>query len=159
MLQWIKTIFGQRSQAPTVTPPRRAIALICYCQYDYFSQVLESVLGQIIFGKPFSDYYDLYIFQDGLQERHQSIHQADHMKVTQLARASVDEQHFFLQERNLGIAKHFDFVEHYLYEAMDYPFVVFCEHDMVLGNRYLEELTKLATLCEGDSRIGMISMH
>ena len=42
---------------------------------------------------------------------------------------------------------------------MDYPFVVFCEDDMVLGNRYLEELTKLAMLCEGDSRIGMISMH
>ena len=159
MLQWIKTIFGQGSQAPTVTPPRRAIALICYCQYDYFSQVLESILQQTIFGKPFSHYYDLYIFQDGLQERHQSIHQADHSKVTQLARASVDEQHFFLQERNLGIAKHFDFAEHYLYEAMDYPCVVFCEHDMVLGNRYMEELTKLAMLCEGDDRIGMISMH
>jgi hypothetical protein len=108
VLQWIKTIFGQQSQATVVTQPRRAIALICYCQHDYFSQVLESILGQTIFGKPFSYYYDLYIFQDGLQERHQSTHQADHMKVTQLARASVDEQHFFLQERNLGIAKHFD---------------------------------------------------
>ena len=159
MLDWIKTIFGQSSTDRQLKKTRRALALVCYYQYAYFSVVLESILQQTINGKPFSEYYDLYIFQDGLQDRHLTANQSDHASVTQLARVSVDDKHFFLQQSNLGIAKHFDFIERYLFESQNYPFVVFCEHDMVLGERYLEELTKLADLCVGDSRIGMISMH
>lgn len=159
MLNWIKEKFVKKKTGQGPKRTRRALAVICYCHFEYFSQVLESILQQKILGKHFSEYYDLYIFQDGLQDRHIVANRADHSKVTQLARASVDANHFFLQESNLGIAKHFDFIENYLYESQDYPFVIFCEHDMVLGEHYLEELTKCADLHEGDSRIGMLSMH
>jgi hypothetical protein len=159
MLNWIKARFGQTTSRNERQHKKRALALICYCQYEYFSDVLNSVLQQKINGENFSAYYDLYIFQDGLQDRHLTTNQLDHSKVTQLARATVDPSHFFLQESNLGIAKHFDFIESYLYESKGYSFVVFCEHDMVLGEHYLDGLNQLADLHDGDPRIGMISMH
>ena len=159
MLNWFKQKLGLPSNATNNTQPKWAIALICYKNLEYFSQVLESIQKQTINGKPFSHYYDLYIFQDGLQERHLVTSQKPHNDVRNLALTAVDQDHFLSQDHNLGIAWHFDFAEKFLFETKQYPFVVFCEHDMILGPRYLEELTKLAILSENDDRIGMISMH
>lgn len=142
-----------------VPPMKKAIALICYNNADYFSRVLQSILDQKVHEKPFTDLYDLYIFQDGLQDRHLSTSQDEHVKVTELAIQTVGKDHFFLQPQNLGIARHYDFAERFLFEQNDYEFAVFCEHDMILGQGYLHELNKLADKFRGDERIGMMSMH
>jgi hypothetical protein len=140
-------------------PMKKAIALICYNNADYFSKVLRSILDQKIHGKSFTDLYDLYIFQDGLQDRHLTTSSDEHAKVTELAIQTVGKDHFFLQPQNLGIALHYDFAECFLFEKNDYEFAVFCEHDMILGQGYLHELNKLADKFRGDERIGMMSMH
>jgi hypothetical protein len=140
-------------------PMKKGLALICYNNVDYFSRVLRSILDQKINGKPFSELYDLYIFQDGLQDRHLTTSSDEHAKVTELAIRTVGKDHFFLQPQNLGIALHYDFAERFLYEKNDYEFAVFCEHDMILGRGYLHELNKLADKFRGDERIGMMSMH
>ncbi len=138
---------------------KKAVALICYNNFDYFSRVLQSILDQKINDKPFSELYDLYIFQDGLQDRHLSTSKEEHAKVTDLANQTVGPDHFFLQTQNLGIALHYDFAERFLFEKNDYDYAVFCEHDMILGEKYLHELNKLADKFKDDERIGMISMH
>jgi len=148
----------QAGESP-LPPMKKALALICYNNIDYFSRVLQSILDQKINSKPFSELYDLYIFQDGLQDRHLSTSKDEHAKVTELAIQAVDQDHFFLQPQNLGIALHYDFSERCLFEKNDYEFAVFCEHDMILGQGYLHELNKLADKFRNDERIGMMSMH
>jgi hypothetical protein len=137
---------------------KKAIAVIAYNKYEYFKAVLNSILSQKVRGQPLFDYYDLYIFQDGLQDRHAQT-AADHAAVKNLAVQSVGEERVFQQSKNLGIAKHFYFVESFLFEAKGYEFALFCEHDMILGEKYLHQITVMAEKFRHDQRIAMISAH
>jgi hypothetical protein len=68
ILQVIKKIWDGLKEPPSgeKSQSKPAIALITYCRVEYFEKVLHSIQEQQIKGKPFSDFFDLYVFQDGL---------------------------------------------------------------------------------------------
>ena len=139
-------------------PFKKAVAILAYNNFEYFVKVFDSVLAQTINGDFINQHYDIYIFQDGLQERH--LHSlSDYEKIAQYAITKLGKESFFRQPKNLGTALQFDFIESSLFINHGYEFVVLLEHDFVLGQQYLEILTKLAERFRYDDRISAISGH
>ena len=95
-------------------PYKRAIALITCYRKDYFEKVLQSIDQQRIAGISIFDLYDFYIFQDGLSGL-DDVNKEEHIAISEIVRNHQHIKQFFLQEKNLGIAKHFAFVEDYLF--------------------------------------------
>ena len=139
-------------------PYKRAIALISYDRKDYFEKVLDSISSQSICGTPIFDQYDFYVFQDGLSDPNNP-NKNEHTAITELATKNPYVKEFFLQDQNLGITKHFAFAEDYLFNQLEYDFVVFCEDDMVLGDAYMASLHAMAEKFIDDERIAMVSAH
>jgi hypothetical protein len=137
---------------------KRAIALICYDRKDYFERVLDSISRQSIGGASIFDQYDFYIFQDGVSD-FADANQEGHSAISGIARNHQNIKQFFLQEKNLGVAKHFAFVEECLFNDLQYDFVVFCEEDMVLGDAYMASLHAMAEQFIDDERIAMVSAY
>jgi hypothetical protein len=140
--------------SPVIKP---AIALITYCRADYFEQVFNSIQAQQINGRPYSDFFDLFVFQDGLLTSATPEQGQGHQAIADLCKSQLDEEHFIPQPRNLGVALHFDFVERALFEKQDRPWVAFCEDDLVLAPGYLETLSCMAHSFKDDLRVAMFS--
>jgi len=139
-------------------PYKRAIALITYDRKDYFEKVLQSISSQSIYGASIFNQYDFYIFQDGISD-FADVNQEGHSAISWIARNHQNIKQFFLQEKNLGVAKHFAFVEECLFNDLQYDFVVFCEEDMVLGDAYMASLHTMAEQFIDDERIAMVSAY
>lgn len=139
-------------------PSKRAIALITYDRKDYFEKVLQSICSQSICGASIFDQYDFYIFQDGLSDLNNP-NKSEYVAIAELATKSPNVKQFFSQENNLGVARHFAYVEDYLFNCLQYDFVVFCEDDMVLGDAYMATLHAMAEKFSDDERVAMISAH
>jgi hypothetical protein len=139
-------------------PYKRALALISYDRKEYFEKVLDSINRQSIGGTSVFDQYDFYIFQDGLSD-FDDVNQEEHSAISLMAINHQKIKQFFLQEKNLGVAKHFAFVEDYLFNDLEYDFVVFCEEDMVLGDAYMASLHAMAERFIDDERIAMVSAY
>ncbi len=138
---------------------RRAIAVLPYDNFEYFSQTLTGIYQQTIAGEPIQKYYDVYVFQDALQARHESKSRAAYDKIQELALNTVGSQFYHQQESNKGTAFQFDFSEKYLFQEKQYDFVIPLEHDFVMGKNYLDVLTKLADQFRDDNRVATISAH
>ena len=139
-------------------PSKRAIALITYDRKDYFEKVLQSICSQSICGASIFDQYDFYIFQDGLSDLNNP-NKSEYVAIAELATKSPNVKQFFSQENNLGVARHFAYVEDYLFNRLQYDFVVFCEDDMVLGDAYMATLHAMAEKFNDDERVAMISAY
>jgi len=100
--------------AQAAQPAKKAIAILPYNNLNYFKQVFESVLSQTIDGKPYSEIYDLYVFQDGLQNRHQNT-LADYEAIKDLVLAHLPESQFQRQPQNIGTALQFAYVEQQMF--------------------------------------------
>jgi hypothetical protein len=144
------------------TPAKKAIAILPYNNLNYFEQVFESVLSQTIDGKSFTELYDLYVFQDGLQARHQNSI-ADYDAIQTLCLNKLPEGHFQRQPKNMGIALQFAYVEQQIFEVLNngngYDFGILLEHDFVLAPGYLQTMESLYQRFEKDERIAAISVH
>jgi hypothetical protein len=140
---------------------KKALALIAYDRADYLSKVLASLYQQSIASSSLFDIYDIFLFQDGLKESHKKNPEfiAEHARVTELIGQAKFVKQTYLQAENLGVARHFDFVERTLFADQSYDFVVFCEDDMILGPAYMNTLDQMANLFAKDSRVGMVSAH
>lgn len=159
MIDSLKKLFYRFSSSPVQSKvlKKPAIALITYSRSEYFQKVFSSITSQQINNKPFSDYFDLYVFQDGLLASEPADQVQGHANIAEISKAALDEDHFITQTNNLGVALHFDIVERYLFEKQDHPWVAFCEDDLVLAPRYLESLTCLANSFKDDDRVAMFS--
>ena len=142
---------------PAKVKKKPAIALITYCRGDYFEKVLNSILAQQINNRPFSDFFDLYIFQDGLVENAPQADTQGHRVIAQLCLQKLDSNHVITQTKNLGVALHFDLVERFLFEEQDLPWAAFCEDDLVLAPGYLATLSNMAQCFKDDERVAMFS--
>jgi len=138
---------------------KKAIAILAYNNAEYFCQVLDAVLEQTIDGQPIDQHYDIFIYQDGLQQRHAQASLVHYERIAQYAEQKLGHQHFFRQASNIGIGLQFAFVEQDLFINRQYDFVTFLEHDYVVGPQYFEVLTKLAMLFEADERIAAVSAN
>lgn len=140
---------------------RKALALIAYDRPDYAKQVLASIYQQRIASASLFDLYDVYLFQDGLKDHDQQnpVVMAEHARVWDLCEQAQSVKKVYRQQNNLGVARHFDFVEKTLFVDEDYDFVVFCEDDMILSPAYMNTIDQMANLFENDPRIAMVSAH
>lgn len=143
----------------SVIPLKRAIAVLPYANLEYFSKTLAGIYKQSIAGKPIQHYYDVYIFQDALQARHENASRASYDKLKELALNTVGSQFYHQQTSNQGTAFQFDFAEKYLFQEKQYDFVIPLEHDFVMATNYLDVLTKLADHFREDERVASISVH
>jgi hypothetical protein len=145
-----------------VTPAKKAIAILPYNNLNYFKQVFESVFSQTIDGKSFTELYDLYVFQDGLQARHQNT-VTDYDAIQTLCLNKLPEGHFKRQPNNIGIALQFAYVEQQIFEVLNngkgYDFCILLEHDFVLAPGYLQTMESLHQRFAQDERIAAISVH
>jgi tetratricopeptide (TPR) repeat protein len=138
---------------------KKAIAIITYARAHYFSLVLPSILAQRIGGKPVSEVYDIYIFQDGLWAEETSDNRSGHAIIDAMLETRPDKDRVFQQDANLGVALHFDFIEKLLFAAGGYDFVAFCEDDLILAPGYMATLDEMAVRFADDPRVGMMSAH
>jgi hypothetical protein len=137
---------------------RYAIAIIAYNNYGYFKSVLDSVLIQKLNGESFAAKYDLFVFQDALQPRHQSSVQ-NYEAIRELTLQHLPPDHFVRQPKNIGIGRHFGLVESTLFGDKGYEFALLLEHDYELGQGYLEVLEKLRVRFANDERVSAISVQ
>lgn len=138
---------------------RKALAVLSYNRDRYFELVLPSILHQRIAGRSVSDLYDIYFFQDGLWENEPEHAATGHRVVANTLRTLTEKYPVFQQEKNLGVALHFDFVERLLFEQKGYDFVAFFEDDLVLAPGYIQALDLMADKFDADPRVGMVSAH
>ena len=138
---------------------KMALAVLTYDRAHYLSFVVPSILAQSVGGRPLSESFDLFVFQDGFCSDDQRSNHAGHREVSEIIRHLPSQVERFQQAENLGVALHFDFVEKLLFRERGYDFVVFCEDDLVLAPQYLSLMKSLAEQFDGDSRIGMIAAH
>lgn len=158
MFEFFRFLKRRPGQVTADLKPKKAVAIIAYNNLGYFKAVLESVVAQTIDGKPFSDHYDLFIFQDALQARHQTS-LADYEAIKNLSLQHVSEDRFTRQPSNIGIGLHFALVESTLFEDKGYDFAVLLEHDYVLGAGYLQVMEQLRVRFENDHRVACVSVQ
>ena len=138
---------------------RRAVALIAYARYGYFARVLSSLLDQRIGAETLFDRFDVHLFQDGLWERETAANRQGHAQIGAAIEALEDRVTVHRQSENLGVARHFDYVERVLFEQRDYEVGHFFEDDLVLAPGYLQVMELMADRFLDDPRVGMFSAH
>ena len=134
-----------------------AIALITYARSEYFEEVLNSILNQKINGKIFSDFFDLYVFQDGLLKEDTPSNIKGHEAIKAICTNKIPTSNFIEQKDNLCIALHFDFIERLFFEEQDREWAAFFEDDLVLSQGYLETLICMAKSFKNDERVAMFN--
>lgn len=138
---------------------KKAVALLAYDRFDYLSLVLPSLLSQTVAGRPLGELYDIWLFQDGLCVDDERSDAEAHAAVARLFAASGLRGRVFVQPENLGVARHFDFVEKKLFREEGYDYVVFCEDDLILAPGFMAAMDLLAGRFANDRRVGMVSAH
>ena len=136
---------------------KKAIALISYCRDEYFQLVYPTLIQQKIFGKVVSDSYDIYIFQDGITEDAGPDVAREHRRLQNRIKRLHRSDRVHIQEKNLGVARHFDYLEQLLFVEKGYDYVVFCEEDMILAPGYMQVMDLMGVQFWKDSRVGMVS--
>ncbi|AME22898.1 hypothetical protein [Burkholderia sp. PAMC 26561] len=134
-----------------------AIALLCYTRVKYFELTLASILNQKIDGRDVSDFFDIYVFQDGLPEGASDEDVKRHSEISAIVENSNIAVIGIKQEKNLGIGLHFDFIERFLFIDKGYAYANFFEDDLILCPGYLKTMKLLQDKFQDDSRVGMVS--
>jgi hypothetical protein len=137
---------------------RKAIAILPYNNLGYFKEVLDSVLMQTINGAPFSELYELFVFQDGLQARHQNTLTA-YEGIKTLCHEMLPTGNFMRQPKNIGTALQFAYVEQDIFDTLNFDFCILLEHDFVLAPGYLQTMESLFERFVHDERIAAVSVH
>ena len=138
---------------------KKAIAIVAYDRFDYFSLVLPSILAQTLGNLAAGDIYDIFYFQDGLCQDDARSDASGHKHISAMIGKHANEGQSFIQLSNLGVALHFDFIEKKLFRDLGYDFVLFCEDDLILAPGYVAAMDLMANRFSGDQRIGMFSAH
>ncbi|MCE9588666.1 MAG: hypothetical protein K8R57_10180 [Verrucomicrobia bacterium] len=136
---------------------KKAIALISYCRDEYFQLVYPTLIHQKIFGKKVNDFYDIYIFQDGLAQDARPEVAREHRRLQNRIKRLHGADRIHIQEKNLGVARHFDYLEKLLFVEKAYDYVVFCEEDMILAPGYMQVMDLMGEQFWKDPRVGMVS--
>ena len=138
---------------------RKALAVIAYTRSEYFEPVLNSILSQTIDGRPVSETYDIFLFQDGLWEQEGEASRMGHARIAEVMAEQGPAIQVIHQPTNLSVAQHFDFIERKLFVEHRYDVVVFCEDDMILAPGYMSAMDMMAERFHDDARVGMFSAN
>ncbi len=137
---------------------RQAIAVICYTRLHYFNQFLQSLAQQKVRDVAISEIYDLYIFQDGLDEEASKAARDSYSKHRASALNYFPNCKWVQQPFNLGIAFHYNYIENYLFLENRYDFICFFEDDMIIQEGYLDTLYRLSNKFF-DTKVGAITAY
>jgi len=135
------------------------IAVLSFNRPDYLDQTLRSLAAQ---GEESLADREIHLFQDGMFNRFSGrAYGAEQTVLNNVARFRelFPWGQIHIQEANLGIALHFDFIERYLFEARDFEAAIFFEDDMVLSPLYLAVIDKLLSIAMTDERIGCVAAY
>jgi hypothetical protein len=138
---------------------KKALAILTYARSNYFELVLASILQQQIQGHSVQEEYDIYVFQDGLWDEEFPENCTGHDRITAQLGSLPTSINVYRQDKNLGVALHFDFVERLLFLKKSYDFVFFVEDDLILAPGFMEIISLMAEKFHDDPRIGMISAN
>ena len=107
------------------------IAVLSFNRPDYLDQTLRSLAAQ---GEESLADREIHLFQDGMFNRFSGrAYGAEQTVLNNVARFRelFPWGQIHIQEANLGIALHFDFMERYLFETRDFEAAIFFEDDML----------------------------
>lgn len=135
------------------------LAVLAFNRPQYLKRTLESLAEQsaeALRGR------EIHLFQDGIVNK---------ISGRQYSSPSVAEEniHEFLklfpkgfvhlQGENLGIARHFDFVEKHFFELRCLPAAIFLEDDMVLSPHYLGVMDNLIEFALRNEKVGYVAAY
>ncbi|WP_155640729.1 hypothetical protein [Burkholderia pseudomultivorans] len=134
-----------------------AVAIITYLRDRYFELTLSSILSQRIDGHVVDEVFDLYVFQDGLAAHATPEERRSHSEISRIVESVGRRVQFIKQERNLGIALHFDFIEKFVFLDKGHDFSGFFEDDLILSPGHMKAFKLLQEKFQDDERVGMVS--
>jgi hypothetical protein len=135
------------------------IAILAFNRPDYLEQTLRSLDAQSdesLAGR------EIHLFQDGMfNEFSGRTYGAEEEALNNIAlfRRLFPSGHVHRQERNLGIALHFDFIERYLFESRSLEAAIFLEDDLLLSPLYLTIIDRLLAEAMSNEVIGCVAAY
>lgn len=135
------------------------VAILAFNRPDYLERTLRSLAEQTqdtLAGR------EIHLFQDGGRNAISGNEYAS----KDLIRKNVETFASLFpagvvheQDENLGIARHFDFVEKYFFEERGFESAIFMEDDMVLSPVYLTVLERLMAQAATNEKIGYVAAY
>jgi hypothetical protein len=135
------------------------IAILAFNRPDYLDQTLRSLAAQAeesLAGR------EIHLFQDGMfNEFSGRSYGVEEMALNNLALFGrlFPSGHVHRQERNLGIALHFDFIERYLFESRSFEAAIFLEDDLMLNPLYLMVIDRMLAETMSNESIGCVAAY
>jgi len=135
------------------------VAILAFNRPEYLQKTLRSLADQepeMLLGR------EIHLFQDG------SINPVSKCQYNSADIRNENVRIFLdifpggdihIQEDNLGIALHFDFVERYLFEKRGFESAIFLEDDLTLSPLYLRVMDKLISGALSNDKIGCVAAY
>ena len=136
---------------------RCPIGILSFNRPDYLDMTLKSLAPLVEAGR------EIHLFQDGgTNDVSDRVYAEPDVIERNIAvfRAHFPEGVIHRQDRNLGIARHFDVVERYFFEERGVEVAAFFEDDMALGPNYLDIMDRfLIPEAVSNERIGCVAAY
>jgi hypothetical protein len=135
------------------------IAILAFNRPDCLDQTLRSLATQS--GESLAD-REIHLFQDGmLNEFSGHTYGTEEAALNNIAlfRRLFPSGHVHRQERNQGVALHFDFIERYLFESRSFEAAIFLEDDLVLSPLYLTVIDRMIAASMSNEIIGCVAAY
>jgi len=134
---------------------KTALAIISFNRPSYLKLVLESIKTNDLKN------IDVYFFQDGFKTfKGESVTEESLIKESlKIFNDSGIKGEVKVQDYNLSVALHFDYIERFLFLDRNYQQVIFFEDDLTLQPNYISTLMYMFDKYGEDERVGMISAY
>ena len=135
------------------------IAILAFTRCDYLERTLASLAQQddgALAGR------EIHLFQDGMVNAISGTQYASpEVTAKNIANFSrlFPAGHVHVQEQNLGIAWHFDFIERYFFESRGFEAAMFLEDDLILSPKYLSIMDRLIGEALRNEQIGYVAAY
>jgi hypothetical protein len=135
------------------------IGILAFNRSDYLELTLKSLAGQ---AGGALDGREVHLFQDGvLNPISGKRYAADATRDENVALFSkiFPKGVVHAQADNLGIARHFDFIERYFFETRDFAAAMFFEDDLLLHPDYLNIMDRLLLEALSNEKVGYVAAY
>jgi len=135
------------------------IAILAFNRSDYLEQTLLSLARQnndMLAGR------EIQLFQDGVVNQISGMQYAPREVITRNVTNFLTifpSGLVHVQQENLGIARHFDFIEKYFFESRGFEVAIFLEDDLILSPQYLSIMESLIGEMVRNEQIGYIAAY
>ena len=136
---------------------KKIIAIVVYQDYQSLIQIRNALrIQETSKGKREFD-FEIGIFQDGLKQTDDASINAYNLTAAEALKL-VDQNRLIRQETHLGQDQHLAEIEQFLFDKLNYDFVVFLDTPDFPVN-YLQAFARIFDTLGHDERIGYLSLH